>query len=162
MFGGESLLPPTSKGVPIYFHDYFGSNRHAKVVSARAADLLADGNRYRTAPPLTGDESRVTEVRDVEFPKLLDPVDDRPPATVITRVLQPAPGKALVRGTTSDNGRVKRVLVNGREAVATASNFAQWEAVLDGVPPGEMRLTAGAEDVAGNIEKLPHTRGMED
>jgi hypothetical protein len=27
---------------------------------------------------------------------------------------------------------------------------------------GSVRLTASAEDAAGNIEKLPHTRGMED
>jgi hypothetical protein len=89
-------------------------------------------------------------------------VDDRPPVTIITRVLPSAPGKLLVRGTTSDDGPVKRVVVNGREAVATANNFAQWEAVLDGVLAGGMRLTASAEDAAGNIEKRPHTRGVED
>jgi hypothetical protein len=148
--------------VPIYFHDYFGPSRHAKVVSARAADLLADGNSYREAPPLTGDESRVAEVRDVTFPQLLHPVDDRPPVTVITRVLPSSPGKLLVRGTTSDDGPVKRIMVNGREALATARDFAQWEVVLDGVRPGGMKLTASAEDAAGNIEMLPHSRGMED
>jgi hypothetical protein len=162
LFGGEALLPPTPRGVPMYFHDYFGPSRHAKVVSARAADLLADGNSYREAPPLTGDESRVAEVRDVAFPELLHPVDDCPPVTVITRVLGSSPGKFLVRGTTSDDGSVKRVVVNGRDAVATARDFAQWEAVLDGVRPGGMRLTAKAEDAAGNIEMLPHTRGMDD
>lgn len=162
MYGGKALLPPTPKGVPIYLHDYFGPNRHAKVVSARAADLLADGNSYREAPPLTGDESRVAEVRDVAFPKLLDPVDDRPPVTVITCVLPSGPGKLLVRGTTSDDGAVKRVVVNGREAVATDNHFTQWEAVLDGMLSDGMRLTASAEDAAGNLEKLPHTRGIED
>jgi hypothetical protein len=104
----------------------------------------------------------VAEVRDVAFPQLLHPVDDRPPVTVITRVVPSSPGKFFVRGTTSDDGPVKRVLVNGREAVATARDFAQWEALLDGVLPGGMRLTASAEDAAGNIEMLPHTRGMED
>jgi hypothetical protein len=162
LYGGEALLPPTPRGVPMYFHDYFGPNRHAKVVSARAADLLADGDSYHRAPPLTGDESRVAEVRDVEFPQLLHPVDDRSPVTVITRVLPTSPGKLLVRGTTSDDGPVKRVVVNGREAVAMARDFAQWEAVLDDVLPGGMRPTASAEDAAGNIEMLPHTRGMED
>jgi hypothetical protein len=161
LYGGESLLPPTPQGVPVYIHDHFGPNRHAKVVSARAADLLADGNCYREDRPLTGDESRVAEVRDVDFPNLLDPVDDRPPATAITHVSRCAPGKLLVRGTTSDNGPVKRVLVNGREAVATARNFAVWEVMLDGMPPGEVKITAGAEDAAGNVEKLPHTRVME-
>jgi hypothetical protein len=101
-------------------------------------------------------------VHDVGFPRLLDPVDDRPPVTVITHASRLGPGRLLVRGTTSDDGVVRAVLVNGRDAVATADNFAQWEAVLDGVPPGETELTAGAEDAAGNLEKLPHTRAMGD
>lgn len=157
LYGGEALLPPTPRGVPIFLHDYFGPNRHAKVVSARAADLLADGNKYRQAPPLTGDESRVAEVQNVAFPKLLDPVDDRPPITVITHVLQVGPGKIIVRGTTSDGGPMKSVTVNGHAAKARAPDFAEWEAVLDGTPPDELTLKARAEDAAGNIEKIPHT-----
>ena len=61
-----------------------------------------------------------------------------------------------VRGTTSDNGAVRRVLVNGRAARPLAPNFAEWEAVLEGVRPGALRLTAGAEDGAGNVEQTPH------
>jgi hypothetical protein len=160
MVGGKWLLPPTPQGVPTYFHDYFGPNRHAKVVSARADDLLADGNVYRELSPLTGDESRVAEVKDVEFPTLLHPVDDRPPATVITHVSRPAAGKLLVRGTTSDNGRVARVVVNGREATAASANFAEWQIVLDAASSGESKLTAHAEDAAGNVEKLPHAWAM--
>ena len=68
-----------------------------------------------------------------------------------------AGGQLVVRGTTSDNGTVRRVTVNGREARAVAPNHAQWEAVLDGVGPGEVRLVAGGEDAAGNVERLPHT-----
>ena len=56
------------------------------------------------------------EVRNVTFPRLLDPVDDLPPATVITCVHR-EPGergvstpRLIVRGTTSDNGTVRRVL----------------------------------------------------
>ena len=37
-------------------------------------------------PKLTGDESRAAEVTDVAFPNPLHPVDDLPPATVITSV----------------------------------------------------------------------------
>jgi hypothetical protein len=148
--------PKTPIGVPIYFHDYFGPNRTAKVAHTEAADLLADGNSYRKVPLLTGDRSRAAEVHDVEFPQLLDPVDDRPPATVITHVTQLAAGKRLVRGTSSDNGTVERVLVNGREARAMAANYAEWEIVLEGAEQGETKLTANAEDAAGNIERLSH------
>ncbi len=155
----DKSLKPTPKGVPMYFHDYFGPNRHAKFVSTRADDLLGDGNAYREIPLVTGERTRVAEVRDIEFPDLLAPVDDRPPTTVITRVSRRiAPGnKFLLRGTTSDNGPVKKVLVNGREAKATASNFSEWEIVLEGVKPGETKFTAHAEDAAGNVEKRPHT-----
>jgi hypothetical protein len=83
-------------------------------------------------------------------------VDDLPPATVITFVGKPDHGKLLVRGTTSDNGTVRRVLVNSHAAKATAANFAEWEITLDQVRPGALKLTARAEDAAGNVEQLPH------
>jgi hypothetical protein len=151
--GGPRPAPKTPKGVPVYLHDWFGPGRHAKVVSTKAGEYKADGLRYREEALLTGDESRVAEVRDVPFPKLLDPVDDLPPATVITGVTRRG-SKWVVRGTTSDNGTVKRVLVNGKEARAVRPNFAEWEAVLAAVPSG--KLSAHAEDAAGNVEKRPH------
>jgi hypothetical protein len=143
------------KGVTVYLHDWFGPGRHAKVVSTRSPEFKAEEAKYRTEPLVTGDESRLTEIGDVVFPKLLDPVDDLPPATVITHV-RIAGDKLLVRGTTTDNGTVKRVLVNGREARAVAANFAEWETILDRVPSSELNLSAYAEDAAGNVEKRPH------
>ena len=89
------------------------------------------------------------ETMDIAFPELLAPVDDLPPATVITHV-----SKTLVRGTTSDNGVVKRVLVNGKEAKATAPNFAEWEIAND----GSGKIEAWAEDAAGNVEQNRHVR----
>src|SRR5262249_11171351 len=113
--GGPRPDPTTPTGGPIYLHDYFGPGRHATVASTKAKDRLGDGNHCEEQPPLTGDSSRVAEVHDVEFPRLLDPVDDLPPATVITHVRRLEDGKVAVRGTTSDNGTVRRVLVNGKE-----------------------------------------------
>src|SRR4030095_12305800 len=97
------------------------------------------------------------EVADVSSPQLLDPVDDLPPTTVITHVRKMDGGKLHVSGTTADNGAVKRVLVNGREAKALSPNFAQWEISLDNVRADALKLTAHAEDAAGNVEKNPHT-----
>jgi hypothetical protein len=111
------------------------------------ADVPAD-NRYAFAdgaPPLPPD-----------YPKPLAPVDDLPPITVITHVRPTAPGTLVVRGTTSDNGAVAKVTVNGRPARALRDNFAEWEAVLKDVSPGDVKLTAQAEDAAGNVEKRPH------
>ncbi len=150
--GGPRPNPRTAKGVPIYLHDWFGPGRHAKVVSTRAPDREEDGLSYREEPPLTGDESRVAEVHDVAFPTPLDPVDDLPPTTVVTSVARAA-GKWVVRGTTADNGTVKRVLVNGKEARAVRPNFAEWEAVLEA---GTREVSAHGEDAAGNVEKRPH------
>jgi archaellum component FlaG (FlaF/FlaG flagellin family) len=88
-------------------------------------------------------------------------VDDLPPATVIT---DPAAGATarlvdgvlVIRGTTTDNTRSVRVVVNGVEARDVDFNFHQWEAKLTGLEPGQLTLTATAEDAAGNREQTPH------
>jgi hypothetical protein len=152
--GGPRPTPKTEHGVPCYVHDYFGPGRHAKVVSTKAKDLLSDGNSYRSEPPLTGDESVVAEVTGIEFPTLLQPVDDLPPITVITHVGPPGRDGIPVRGTVSDNGQVRRVIVNGQEAKIDPA-AGTWEIVLPR-PGGELRLQAHSEDAGGNMEKLPH------
>jgi hypothetical protein len=154
--GGPRPTPKTEKGVPIYLHDWYGPGRHALVVSTRSPEFKIAPSKFRPESPLTGDESRVAEVKDVPFPQLLDPTDDLPPTTVITQVTRPVPGKVVVRGTTADNGSVKRVVVNGKEARAVAPNFAEWEVVLEQVPAGTLRLRALAEDSAGNVERHAH------
>jgi hypothetical protein len=149
--------------MPVYLHDYYGPNRHAKVVWKHSKHHANDGLQYHEEKPLTVkyygpysiNHTEVAEVKDVEFPKLLDPVDDLPPTTVITHVSQASDGKLTVRGSTADNGTVKRVLVNGKEAKALADNFTQWEVVLSDAKPG-LKLSARAEDAAGNAEKRPH------
>jgi hypothetical protein len=160
-----SAVPKTPLDVmPVYLHDYYGPGRHAKIVWKHSKHYLHDGLEYHEEKPLTVkhygpysvDDSVIAEVKDVEFPKLLDPVDDLPPATVITHVSKTTDGKLKVRGTTADNGTVKRVLVNGAEAKAVAANFAEWEITLDRVPTGPVKLEAYAEDAAGNVEKRPH------
>ena len=88
---------------------------------------------YKSDPPLTGDESRVLEVRDIPFPQLLDPIDDQPPSTIITSVTRTSEGW-LIRGSAADNGEIKQVTVNGAAAYAVRDNFAEWEATL---PSGE-------------------------
>src|SRR5262249_44267158 len=138
-----SAPPKTPQDVmPVYFHDYYGPGRHAKAVWVHSKHHANDGITYREEKPLTGSHfgmpTGVAEVRDIEFPKLLDPVDDLPPTTVITHVGKTADGKLTVRGSTADNGTVKRVLVNGTEAKAVAPNFAEWEVVLGEAKPGEL------------------------
>jgi hypothetical protein len=153
--GGPRPTPKSDKGVPVYIHDWYGPGKTAKIVSTKTKELENDKLEYRTDPPLTGDASRVAVVDNVQFPKIPEPVDDTPPATVITSVVQKG-NRLIVRGTTSDNGSVVRVTVGGKQAKALRPNFAEWEAVLTDVTPGQLKLAAYAEDAAGNIEQLPH------
>jgi hypothetical protein len=154
--------PKTPQDVmPVYLHDYYGKGRHAKAVWAHSKHQVEDGIKYREESPLSGKHfdmpTLVAEVSDVEFPKLLDPVDDLPPTTVITHVRR-LPGKKLhVRGATADNGTVKRVVVNGQEAKALAPNYTEWQIDLDQPPTGSSTLTAHAEDAAGNVESQRHS-----
>ncbi len=92
-----------------------------------------------------------TRPKEADYPQPLHPLDDLPPITVITHV-SATDGSLRVRGTTSDNGTVKRVLVNGQEARSLRADFAEWEALL----PAAATLSAHAEDAAGNVEQQPH------
>jgi hypothetical protein len=150
--GGPRPQPKTPKGVPVYLHDWYGPGQTAKVVSTRAKDLINDGSEYKEETGLTGDESRVAKVKDVPFPELLHPVDDLPPATVITTIVKKENRTLLVRGTCSDNGTVKRVMVNGVAAKSTGANFAEWEAEV----PAAAMVSAFGEDEAGNAETQKH------
>jgi len=147
---GQPKDAPADDLIPYYFHDWYGPGRTAKLLTAQMAERANDGLDYKDGPaPFAGKHMKSAETHDVEFPELLSPVDDLPPATIITSV-----SKGIVRGTTCDNGTVKRVLVNGREAKATAPNFAEGEIMLDDTA----KVEAWAEDAAGNVETNHHIR----
>lgn len=148
--GGPRPTPKSEKGVAIYFHDWFGAGRTAMVVSVKSGEFKAAPDTFRTEKDLTGNESRVAEVKDVAFPAFPRLTDDLPPTTVISNVTKSG-GKLVVRGTTADNGTVARVRVNGRDAKSVAGNFGTWEITLDAAA----ELKAVAEDAAGNVEKTP-------
>ncbi len=133
--GGGRPKPKTAKGVPVYVHDWFGPGKTAEVVSTRSPEFKAEPSRFKSEANLTGDESRAAEVAGIAFPKLLDPVDDLPPVTVITSIRNEG-GKLVVRGVT-----------------ALAENVAQWEIVL---PVTYGKVEAYATDAAGNVEKRRH------
>lgn len=82
--------------------------------------------------------------------------DMQPPATVITHVGRDQSGALVVRGTTSENETVAKILVNGHAAKAAAPNFAEWEVTLDGLTEGDIKLSAHAVDESGNVEPRPH------
>jgi hypothetical protein len=86
------------------------------------------------------------------FPQIT-PVDDLPPASVITKVTRE--GNALkVEGTGIDNGEIVKLSVNGQPAKAERPGYAEWSILLDGATTG---LQASAQDEAGNQEARPHS-----
>ncbi len=152
--GGPRPQPKTPTSVPVILHDFYGSGRHARVVSAKSGEVKTEPATYKSESPLTGDESRVTEVRDIPFPQLLDPVDDLPPSTIITSVTRTSDGW-LVRGSASDNAEIKQVSVNGAAARAVRGNFAEWTITLP--LNGTTTIMASALDGAGNSERTAHS-----
>ena len=102
---------------------------------------------------LTGDESRAAEVKDVDFPKLLDPVDDQPPATVVTRITRAKDGKW------SDPRRRfgrRRHQDGDRERPGGDGDGAEFRGVGGRAGCGDGRVAAHAEDAAGNVETHAH------
>ena len=102
--------------------------------------------------PWAGDNS----FQDVQK-KFIKPIDDLPPATIITGCTRSILGSLDVTGTTEDNGVVTRVLVNGIPAKTVEPNFGTWEVEVPDSKGGDTILTATATDDAGNVEKTPHT-----
>jgi hypothetical protein len=154
--GGSVRVDPfVDRGVPYFVHDYYGPGRHAKIASVKAKHLIEDGNKYHEERPLTGDASRVAEVQDVEWPKLLDPVDDIPPATIITSITSDTTN-LVIRGISHDDGPIAAILVNGHQAKVSATNagVVDWEISLP--KPVDGKLTAYATDASGNIERTSH------
>jgi len=86
------------------------------------------------------------------------PVDDLPPATMITHLELAGPNRLLVRGTAIDNDVITAVFVNDMEAEPVRPNFAEWKVVLP--MPTEGRVTAFARDRVGQVEPRPHVRAL--
>ncbi len=95
------------------------------------------------------------EAKGIVFPQLLAPVDDLPPATLIT-IIQREGGKQVVSGSSHDNGKIATVSVNGLPATITTQDagVAEWSITLDA--PADGCYLATATDFAGNAELTPH------
>ncbi len=161
--GGRQVNPTSKTDVPYYLHDYFGPGRDAKIVNTKAKGATEDGNKYSEVRPVTGRDAQLAEVGDVAFPELLQPVDDLPPATVITSLRRN--GDTLtVRGVSHDNGKIARVTVNGKPAqvveTAVRGGLIDWQITLPA--KGVEKVAALAIDAAGNAEANAHRVAVED
>lgn len=154
--GGSSRVEQfVEGGVPYYIHDYYGPGRHAKIVSTTATNLVNDGNKYKSEPPLTGDESVVAEVTNIAWPELLQPVDDLAPATIITSTVRRG-DKLTVTGITHDNGDIASVTVNGTAAKISSNRAGVADWTIELPASADDKITAFAADRAGNVEQTKH------
>jgi hypothetical protein len=152
--GGGPRNSKLSNPVAYYFHDYFGRGEVTKVVSAKFPEA-ASGADFHEITGFTGKDVRAAEVKGVAFPTLLDPVDDLPPATMITSVRRDG-ANLSVCGITQDNGDIAAITVNGHAAriVSLHAGVADWEISL--AIPADGRVLATAADKSGNVEKTGH------
>jgi hypothetical protein len=159
--GVGPILPDKDliKGVVYFFHgpvhvadQTFGDDgKSLRVVSIKFPDLMTGSSDYKSMPNFSGKGVRVAEVADEAFPKLLDPVDDLPPATMITSVRRDH-DQLIVRGVTQDNGEIASVTVNGTAAqLTTHAGVTDWQATVPAA--GVTTITASATDQAGNGER---------
>lgn len=154
--GGGPRNDKLENGVAYYFHDYPSSGHTLKVVSARFPDAMRSGE-FKSMDGFTGNDVRAAEVSAVPFPTLLEPVDDLPPATIITDIRR-ARGGLQVSGISQDNGEITSVTVNGHKAriLKQSPGLAEW--VITMPPPRDGVLVAAARDIAGNVERSGHRR----
>ena len=120
-----------------------------------ASNNSAGSNRHRQPgwPQGSGDGGPRYQSAKIEVVNL-KPVDKLPPITVVTNIRK-AGNKLLVRGTTTDAGNLRQVMVNGTKA-RLLDHYGNWEVNIPINPGGLMVLTAGAEDAAGNVEISKH------
>ena len=152
--GGGPRNDKLQNPVAYYFHDYPAAGRVTKVLSTKFTNEV-NAVAYRSVDGFTGKDVRATEVQAADFPSLLEPVDDLPPATLITSV-QRLKGKLLVKGVSQDNRDIISITVNGRPAKLKSAHagVADWEIVLDA--PRDRKLSAHTSDKAGNTERTGH------
>jgi hypothetical protein len=154
-FGGGPRTHKLEHAIGYFFHDLPSPGTVTRVVRVPAA--AAKDADVRGIDGWTASGVRAEAAQDVTFPNLLAPLDDLPPATLITHITARG-AKRLVRGVSHDNGEITAVTVNGQPATITAqrAGVADWTILLE--CPADGRLVAHAVDRAGNEERMPHIR----
>ncbi len=157
-FGGGPRTKKIDNPVSYFFHNTSGADTVTRVASAKLP-AVTNNDAYHSINGWTGPEARAVADNGVLFPELLAPVDDLPPATLITGI-QSVGARRLVRGVTHDNGEIRGVSVNGHSAKVTAQHagVADWIIMLD--TPGDDCYLAQSTDDAGNIELMPHNLNL--
>jgi len=154
-FGGGPRSNRIDTPVNYYFHDTPLPSTTTHVASVKIPSVANDAT-YESIQGWSGPEVRAATIKELPFPDLLDPVDDVPPATLVTNIELSGMTK-IVRGVSHDNGEVRSVRVNGLPARITSQHagIADWVITLES--PADKQLIAQATDSQGNIELTPHS-----
>ena len=126
---------------------------HLLVVSNKFPDALSK-HGFREFSGWTGPGVLAAVMKPVEFPVLVEPKDDLPPATLITRLRRDG-DKLHLEGVAHDDGTVASVSINGTAAKITAQHagVADWECTI----ASAANITARARDASGNEERWVHS-----
>lgn len=153
-FGGGPRTRRTDNSVAYFFHNHPTANATTEVVSTRLSDMTRDVE-LPVIDGWAGSDARAHKVANVEFPDLLSPRDDLPPATMITRI-EALGAQWRISGIAHDNSDIATILVNNRKAtiVAHHAGVVDWTITLEA--PVDRRLVALAVDSAANRERIPH------
>ena len=153
-FGGGPRTNKIEHPVSYYFYDTPAVGTVTRVGSSKIPAIRGD-NAFQSSGGWTGPDALAAVAKDVAFPELLWPVDDQPPATLITQI-RVVGHQRIVSGVSHDNGEVALVTVNGQPAsiVAQQAGIADWTITLDA--PADGHWSAHAQDRDGNQERMPH------
>ncbi len=153
-FGGGPRTNKNDNPICYYFHDTPMRGKVTRVVHGNAPRETPAANA-QSIDGWTGRDARALVAPAVTFPQLLDPLDDLPPASLLTHIT--VDGKQhVIRGVSHDNGRIATVVVNGKPAtiIRQHAGVADWSITLDAPADGRYHVTA--TDEARNTERTPH------
>ena len=153
-FGGGPRTNKLDNPVSYFFHDSPTSGTTTQVASVRIPSVAGDA-LYKSVVNWSGPEARVVSIKEFPFPDLLAPVDDLPPATLVTSI-ESHGAKRIVRGVSHDNGEVQLVTVNGLPARITVQHAGVADWVISLELPADGQLIAQSSDGEGNVELTPH------
>ncbi|CAN5466917.1 hypothetical protein BH11PLA2_BH11PLA2_20840 [soil metagenome] len=153
-FTGGPRSNKLANPVSYYFHDFPDPGTVSIVASAKVI-AAANAANFRNIADWTGADARLAPANATVFPKLFAPVDDLPPATLITSIRVEGT-KRIVSGVSHDNGEIATVVVNGQPAKITfqQAGVAEWTITVEASVDG--RYIAKSTDRVGNVELTPH------
>lgn len=154
----SSATPPI-----VFVNDYYGAGQSAKTASTDS--IPNDGLVYVSDPTLADPYAVAARTTNYTGYKVPTPIDTLPPATTITSFGAMNDGTSVtisnnsltVSGSSTDDGTISNVVVNGITATPLVSDYSRWKVTIPNLSAGSYTVVAQATDSIGNQELNPHT-----